>query len=37
MRYVHPEVTLIWLLFFLKGLGVEETATYDPDMIYIDN
>ena len=33
MRIIHPEVTLIWLMFFLKGLGWENTATYDPDMI----
>mmetsp|Transcript_23765 Transcript_23765/g.18154 ORF Transcript_23765/g.18154 Transcript_23765/m.18154 type:complete len:350 (-) Transcript_23765:634-1683(-) len=32
MRYLYPETTLLWMTFFIKGLGWEYLAKADPDM-----
>jgi meckelin len=32
MRFLAPEVTLIWVAFFIRGLGWEYLAKADPDM-----
>ena len=31
-RYIKPETTLIWFVFFMKALGWEEAAQANPDM-----
>lgn len=31
-RYMVPEVTLVWFLFFSKGLGWENSGDMDPDI-----
>jgi meckelin len=31
-RYVRPETTLIWFIFFIKGLGWEQLAQANPDI-----
>ena len=32
-RYIKPETTLIWFIFFVKALGWEQLAQANPDMI----
>jgi F0F1-type ATP synthase membrane subunit a len=31
-RYVKPETTLLWFVFFIKALGWEQLAQANPDM-----
>lgn len=31
-RYIRPETTLIWFVFFIKALGYEQYAQANPDM-----
>lgn len=31
-RYIRPETTLLWFVFFIKALGWEQLAQANPDM-----
>ena len=34
-RYIRPETTLLWFIFFMKALGWEELAQANPDMMTV--
>ena len=36
-RYVRPETTLLWFIFFIKALGWENLAQANPDMTPYQN
>lgn len=36
-RYINPNTTLLWFVFFIKALGWEELAQANPNMSTIAN